>query len=1044
MVHVFGNNQLDEPQRCLLRDGCAIALEPKVFDLLLYLIRNRDRVVGRDELLASIWPGVYVSDAALATCVKRARRAVADEDPEQRIIQTIHRRGFRFVAAVVSRESGPAQPSEPGVKRAATPPSGPFVGRAVEMQRLQDAWTDARAGRGRLLLIEGEPGIGKTRLLEEFAAWAGEAGGAEVLVGRCYDGQGVPGFWAWVQIIRSYVAAHSTDEVREVMGPAAGDIALLVPSLRLRLPDLEMPVPMDPAQGRARLFDSVAAVLGNAAAKRPLVIVLEDLHWLQDSSLHLLQFLVRQISTAPILMLGTCRTLEVERGSVLEETIARLARDGACERVPLTGLDDVAVDTLLNGLVGSSAQRTVGRVLSERTQGNPFFIQELVRYWVSTGVIDWERGEIPDLSRIESLGVPNGVRVAIGRRLAQLNDATRRALAVAAVAGDSFTSTLVHAVTNLPNADLVDALDAAIGGGIVLEVSGAAGRYTFAHALTRATLYHGLTATRRAQLHGQVAEALEAAHSADPEGPLADLAYHFLQGASDGHVDKAVHYAVQAAAQLSARFAHEDAARLLQGALEILERERPGDRYRRCELLLALGEAQRRSGVPCVSRELFNRAADLARELDAPPLLATAAAQLAVHYWPHYLEFHERPIRLLEDALVRLGGSDDSMRARLLALLAGALFMVPGSAQRREALSREAEELAWRTGNPTTLGRVLDDVAIALWDPNHVQERLQLATQFRDLGVQVGDKEMEVKAYGWRLLSFLEQGNLRAVDADLEEAEPLANTLRQPQYWWFAKRFRFTRALLAGRMEDAERLREESLEAARRVDEGGALLGFGVQTFALCRERGTLADLEMAVKQYTTQFPSLPWKWVMPFVHSQQGEDAAARAAFEDLAANDFGDLPSADGPSTWMGVVATLAEACAALGDQRRAAILYDLLKPYEHQWIVFQYGFACFGSVRRYLGLLATVLGRWHDATEHFEEAMHAHTLMATPCELARTQHDFARMLYARGRERDRREALPLLDQVSKTARELKLGYLAKGADQLRAMQSVISVQS
>jgi DNA-binding winged helix-turn-helix (wHTH) protein/tetratricopeptide (TPR) repeat protein len=1029
MVYVFGDNELDEPVRCLRRAGVAVPLEPKVFDFLLYLLRHRDRVVTRDELLEKLWSGVFVSDSALASCVKRARRAVGDDEREHRIIQTVHRHGFRFIAAVARRETPGVSP---GAARAEASVR-PFIARTEELRRIEAAFAEACRGQGRLLLIEGEPGIGKTRLTEEFAVRA-RASGAEVLVGQCYEGQGVPAFWAWVQIIRAYANTHSTAELAEIMGPGAADLALLVPSLRMRLPDLEPPAQVDPNHGRARLFDSIAAFLSNAAAVHPLVIVLEDLHWIQDSSLLLLQFLAHHCATVRVLMIGTYRDLDVERAGSLEDTVASLTRAGLCERIRLTGLDAQAVEGLLACLLGSAAPPAIGSVVSERTLGNPFFIEEMVRYWICERAIDPERGEIADPQRIEALGVPDGVRVLIGRRLAQLDDNGRRALSVAAVAGDTFGSTLIAAVAGMAHDTVVDALDGAIATGLVREIPKVPGRYSFAHALTRATLYHGLSAARRAQLHGQVGRALETLRGNETDPAVADLAYHFLRSAGDA--DKAVDYAMRAATQASAQFAHEDAARLLEAAREVLERDRPGDRARLCRVLLALAEAQRRSGVPNTSRDTGWRAAEIAGRLDEPLLLAQAAAQIAVLHWPHFLAFSERPIGLLEAALTRLDERNEALRARLLGLLAGALFMTGGAAERREALSREAVAIAQRTADPATLSRVLDDVALALWDPDHVDERLQLATQFRDLGGQVGDKEVELKAYGWRILSNLELGNLRAVDADMLAAAPLADQLRQPQYWWFARRLRFTRALLAGHLDEAEDLRQECFEVGRRFDEPGALLCFGLQTFALCRERGTLGDFEPTLREFAKQFPTLPWKWTLPYVYAQQGLEEQARAAFEKLAANEFRDLPAADGPSVWLGVNAILAEACATIGDRRRASFLYELLRPYACQWVVFQFCFASFGSVRRYLGRLATTLGRWKEAADHFEEALQVHRTMQAPCELARTQHDYARMLYARGRERDRREAMPLLDEALKTAQELKLGSLAADAGRLRAL--------
>ncbi len=322
MPIAFSDCEVDEELYQLRRAGRVVKIEPKVFDVLLFLIRSRERVVSKLELLDAIWPGEAVSESVLPRCIAAARRAIGDDRTRQKLIQTVHGRGYRFVAEIGSPASGVGAPDAAPEEPSETPL---FVGREGAMRRLHRALDEALRSRGSLLLLVGEPGIGKTRTAEQLAAAARERA-ARVLVGRCYEGEGAPAYWPWVQLLRSCLAAGDEASLAADLGPGVADLAQLVPELRAGSEASAAAEPIEGEQARFRLFDSVTRFLERRAARQPLVLVLDDLHWADADSLLLLQFLASALRAAPILVVGTYRDIEVRRGHPLGSLLGALDR----------------------------------------------------------------------------------------------------------------------------------------------------------------------------------------------------------------------------------------------------------------------------------------------------------------------------------------------------------------------------------------------------------------------------------------------------------------------------------------------------------------------------------------------------------------------------------------------------------------------------------------------------------------------------------------------------------------------------------------------
>src|SRR6266508_558134 len=446
---------------------------------------------------------------------------------------TTTRRAFPAGAA------SPWRSSEQGLVGRRSAVATPFVGREAELAALSADLDAAAGGCGGVVLLAGEPGIGKTRLAEELAAQA-TARGALVLWGRCWEGEGAPAFWPWVQVVRAYVKAGDPAALRHDLGAGAVDIAQVVPAVRDCLPDLPVPPPMEPEAARFRLFDSLAGFFRAAAARRPLLLILDDLHWADAPSLALLRFVSRELEHASLLVVGIYRHAEVDEGQALVATLADLTR-GQRRRLVLGGLDQRDVASFVGLVAGVEPPPELAAAVYRQTDGNPFFVTEIVRLLTSRGRL----GQAEATSPLAD-GLPEGVKAVVAERLGRLSDSCRRVLEVAAVVGRDFELRVLQPACGLDADRLLELLEEAEAARVVGVVAGGLGRWRFAHALVREVLCEGLPAARRVRLHGRVGEALEDVYAADPGPHLAELAHHFVAAAPGGQVARAVRAATLA------------------------------------------------------------------------------------------------------------------------------------------------------------------------------------------------------------------------------------------------------------------------------------------------------------------------------------------------------------------------------------------------------------------------------------------------------------------------------------------------------------------
>lgn len=943
--------------------------------------------------------------------------------------------------------------------------AGAFVGREREIEALRLAFEEAAAGKGGVILISGEAGIGKTRAANELATYASSRG-AEVLVGRCYDAGGAPAFWPWIQVLRAYVRGRSPDEVLTMFGSATADVAQILPELgpSVRHAGADAGVPAsaaipgttanDPRQARFRLFDSIASVLRTAAAARPLLVVLDDLQSADTPSLRLLEFLAHEVDGARLLIVGTHRT-GMAGGHPLDTMLASLQLALGAETIALSGLDEAEVARFIELSIGTRAAEPLLAAVYRQTEGNPLFVREVVRLLASEGRLGEEEASL-------DLDIPQTVRQAIGRRIEHLPPGCIDVLAVAATIGREFDLAVLQRASGIAAHRVSAALEEALTARVLIELprpSRGGRSFRFNHALTRETIYASLSPRRRTRLHRRIAEALEATAGKHIDPYLAELAHHYRAAGRRLGDARALEYATRAGERAASLLAFEESARHYERALRALDAQGAGKRTqsRRCDLLIALGESQWRAGDTPAARESFTEAAAIARDQHDAIRLAAAAVGFGAGLGAY--EFAERAdqalVGLLDEALAALdarratgprhiGGAAtdedaDRWRVRVLARLAVELYYTD-QVERRAALSKQAVELAERLSDPASQVVARYSLYRSMLGPDALEERLAVAEEIVALGERSGDRESASWGRYLRLVTLLEKGDREAVDAGVDAWVRHVQELRQPLFRWQVLSFQTLLALMEGRFDDAETSMKEALVIGRLGQGEAAEVRFGAQTFLHHWGHGRLSDMEREARKAADAYPWLPgWRTGLAVIYSELQRPVEARAAFEALAKKEFADIPR-DG--NWLGSMAMAAVACSYLHDVRRAATLYKLMIPYEQRCVVVHAGGFCLGSAATFLGMLAAMLGRLEEASRLFKAGLAQNeALRAGPMAVVTmTQH--AAMLTSRNGPGDATAAITLSSEAMDRALAMGMGRAAEiaGALQVRAQSLLL----
>jgi DNA-binding winged helix-turn-helix (wHTH) protein/tetratricopeptide (TPR) repeat protein len=994
----FAEYELDLAQFELRRSGVRVRVQPKVLDLLIYLMRNRERVVPKGELLDAVWQGVAVSEMALTHAIKEARRAVRDDGNRQTVIRTVRGRGYRFVARV-------EEPDEEPISGAT---GEPFVGRHPILDTLGQEFAAACRGRPRLVFITGEPGIGKSRTAVEFAESL-RAEGARVLVGRCIEGQGAPPHWPWTQIVRGALRRGLVDHKLLDSGSAAVLLQAL-PDLRAELVDAEPPpepVSVSDEQARFCLSDALSRLLHGIARQRPLVLVLDDLHWADQSSLHLLDFLVREAEPAPILVLGTYRDAELARDPSRARLLSAVARSPGSHTLQLGGLEPDEVASLFETVTGRTLSPELAKSVQLRTGGNPFFLTQIAQLWSAGGA---------DLERLDrELPIPQGLREAISRHLDVLTEASRDLLTRAAVIGREFELDVLARASGVSVDSALESLENGLETRVVRPVGDSWTRFEFAHALIPETLYEAMTAARRLRLHARVARALEELREGDP-GRLAEIAHHFSQAAPLGHAERAIHFCVAAAKAATHQLAWEEAERHYTRALDVLPFA-TSDAARELELLLRLGEAEVRCGEVGRARQTFQRAAAVARELGDAAGLARAALGMAWEVVRQGVVGTDAVrVALLGEALGAVGPQESPLRVRLMAALDEALYFEDTAPE--PSLSAEAVEMARRLDDSEALTFALNRRHMVLRRPDCLDERLNVSTELVKLTNLRPEPDLVFDAYGSQIHDALERGDILLVDEALETFERRAGEYKLPKYLWWASLYRAMRELLRGSFADAELHIGRAWEIGARVQGELAQLWHVSQMQSLRMDQGRSAEFLPRLREVAELFPIDVMRQNVALVEGLTGFTGPARRILDRLTEATLESVPR---NITWGLSMTALSRMAEMTGDARAASAIYEQLLPFENQQVVIGMAIVHWGSVGHELGRLATVLERYDEAAAHFEAGLESERRLGARVREASTQVAYARVLLARGEDHARDEARARLKEGAALAGEL-----------------------
>jgi DNA-binding CsgD family transcriptional regulator len=898
-------------------------------------------------------------------------------------------------------------------------PAFPFAGRTRELATLRALLPRSENEGRRAAVLAGEPGSGKSRLVRELAHELA-AEDTLVLYGAC-DVVSTP-YGPFVQALEHVVRHRRELELDAALDAGGPELARLLPELRSPGAEPGTRAAVDPDTERLRLHSAVVDLLAAAAAHRPVLLVLEDVHWADTPTLVLLRHLVRAGGDVRMLLVVTYRDVEADVPAELSEVLVDVGRTEGVVRMSVGALSGEEVAEFVRLAAGVDAATDLAVGMEKLTEGNAFFVTELWRELSDSGAVEVAPSGVRLVGSIDDIGTPETVREVVSHRLARMSPATVEMLQVAAIAGAEFELALVRAALREAEGALLDAIDEATRSGLLFESPGRGLSFRFAHELVRRSVLSRMSAVHRAELHLRVAEALEGLPADDAGARLSALAHHFDRAAEVGGHDRAVAYNLLAAESATASLAFDDAASHLRTALDL----GIADPRARAASYLELGRASHRAGRSVDALGALGESARLAREIADVELLADAAVSSEEACWRPGI--HEaRTIELLVEAIEAVGVDDRERRTRLLGALARALDFA-GDHDRAELARAEAIAQARAAGDRATLGWVL---AAAFWsrDVHSYEEIGVMIEEAARIGEELGDVELHTEALAWLVPTFVARCDHVSARAALERLFAAARRNAQPFHLHVAEHYSSALALCDGRLAAAEAAADRSWEWSRLLTGRDASGVRGIQMFGIRREQGRLAELAPVVRLLAGTARDGAWVPALCLVLAELGMEAEARRELGRVTEDSLAPLRS----SLWLASVVYLAEACVILDDERVAALLYPELERRAGGNIQIGHLVACYGAADRHLGSIAATLGDWDVAQAHFEGARALNARLGARTWLAHTEYEHARMLLRRGRPEDRSEASAALGRALALATEIGMPALAARATAL-----------
>ena len=855
--------------------------------------------------------------------------------------------------------------------------SGALIGRERELAEVAAALDAAVGGEGTLLLVSGEPGIGKTRVLEE-AARAGEALGFAVAWGRAWEMGGAPAFWPWVEALRD-------------LGKKTASVDLPAVSRTGGATETE----------RFLLFDEVATFLRRVSSTAPLLILLDDLHAADESSLLLTEFVARRLEVTRVVVIGSHRDAEARGTERIWSSLMRLARLGPVLRP--ARLDRKEVDALVLDLLGNDAPE-ISVMVNDASGGNPLFVRELVQL-------------IAARSHPEGrLDVPEGVRTVLRQRLALLSPAAVALLSAAAVVGREFALSVVAEVAGVSPFKIGEALDEARAAEIIEEMG--PGRYRFSHVLVAELLARELPAEVRTRQYLATAETLERLHAGDPAAPFDDIAEHYLRAGPQAAA-QASRAATRAAAHALQCLAFEDAAVWFGRALEALASWAPGDAAARAEGLLGMAEAHLRAGVREPGVAACLTAAELARGLGSGELLGRAALTLGGEV--HTALTDGQLVARLEEARAALPETDGAVRARVLARLAGALQPAPDPSGPMD-LAWQAIAMARRLGDKAVLLSVLHAANAALVDYAPIADQIALNEEVVGLATARAARPQALRAHLRLAFARLQGADVDGFSRAAGAYHRLAQDFRHPRYHWQSAMLQSMRLLWEGRFEDADRVEGDARRLVESAGDDNGERALLMRRMISLATRAAPQGLAEAVEALARLAPTGAIRAdLKAWVRARQGDVEAARAYVASADDTHFTHaILDPNFAAVWFDIV-----VCA--GDRAKAEILYRHFLPMAGQLVLASgMGFALQAFVDGLLCVLADMLDRHDDSDRHAAEGLALMARLGAEPFGAQLKADWAEACARRGQ---RERASALAGEARTTARALGMtGLLAR----------------
>ncbi len=959
---------------------------------------------------------------------------------------------------------------------------GVFVSREKELNKLGEFLTGAVAGRGRVCFVTGEAGFGKTSLALEFARQAQQQqGDLLVALGSCdaQTGLGDPylpfrellGMLAgegneratvgvttqenakrlheFVRISKSLIAEIGPDLI-DIFLPGVGLVTkagALVAGERgaLRKRFATETVSRTPAAGsspmadQARVFEQVTAVLLEMAKQRPLILILDDVHWIDESSAGLLFHLARRIDKSRILVVCTYRSEELafarsEWRHPLPKIVSEIKRQYGEVSVVLGDETPEETRSFVEALVDTEPNQLDAdfrRRLHDRTSGHPLFATEMLRNMQERGdLVKDEQGRWTAGTSLDWNALPARVEGVLEERIARIRTEVQELLTIASVEGETFTAQVIGRLKQLDERQLLRTLNQELDqhhrlvseAGIDRVGTTRISQYRFRHQMFRKYFYDALGVSERELLHEDVATVLESLYSGRTERIAVQLAHHYDFARLD---EKAARFYLLAGSTALAMYANREALALAQRGLDCVHRSEEAHAYPDLLLDLSLlrAEALRHDGRFTECMAAFRQVADLAVAFNAPEALAQAALGYDQPRWRCNID---EPFAntLLERALARIGPDDSQLRVYLLAHLArGSQGSM--SAGQRTALLDEAVAMARRLGDSRALAESLRLRLGIDRTPDRIDWRRETVDEALRLAEQIGDKQLQMELLGYRVYDLVALGDAAGWTRDLELHRSIATDVGEPFYHYLVRSMEVAQSISAGRFAEAERRAGEAHAIGQPLGVDNVDGVLGVQMFTIRREQGRLRELAPIVKLFVEERgAAAAWRPGLALIYADLEESDGASAEFERLADDEFSSVPT---DSLWQASLCYLAEVCDFLQDSRRAEPLYDLLRPYAELTVVLGNATVCLGATSRFLGQLAATMAKWDLAETHFTHAAELNRKMGSTPWIAHTLYQHSRMLMRRGRREDAERSVRLLGEAIDLARPLGMHGLA-----------------